>query len=210
MITDQERQGQTELLTSPEPNIKRTRLSRSLILAAAGAIIILISLAFPFYGLRISLHGFAGNIHLSYDVSITDLISNNIDDKAGVLRESWIGSALPILFMIIFASITLISVIYSLVKGEVITRLWWIGLLSLGCILINASYLGFMWNKGFIPAWGETINLRPSYGVIMASIGALLIVISHPMFHPNETTKNDIAIDIKCKDIDVDVTKAIN
>lgn len=139
--------------------------AKNIIAAGAGAIIVLISLAFPWYG--ISLLGG------SFDVSISDLLT-----QTGEGGFVWVGSALPVILVIMFASTAFLFVVYSLLEGKENTKfLYWLGVLSVISIVANAVYILY-WVYDSYNEWMYIINP----GVILAFIGASVMILGHPEF----------------------------
>lgn len=139
--------------------------TKNIIAAGAGAVIMLLSLAFPWYAA--SLFG------TPFDISISDLLT-----QTGEGGFVWVGSALPIIMLIIFASTAFLFVVYSLLEGKSGTRfLYWLGILSAACIIGNAIYVLY-WIYDNYQEWVYIINS----GVILAFLGASLMLLGHPEF----------------------------
>ncbi|MFC2017857.1 zinc-ribbon domain-containing protein [Chloroflexota bacterium] len=158
-------------ITELKTNRERTQLSRKAIAAGTGAVIILLSLAFPWYDLRLSGASFNSNLFAS-NISFIDLITG-----ASNGGPAWVGSALPVIAVITFASFTLLTVIYNLVEDVEDTKdaKFWslLGIISAGCIIFNAVYLLFwMYYRS-----GEWVNLV-NPGIVIAFIGAVIMVFS--------------------------------
>lgn len=137
----------------------------NIIAAAVGGILMLISLTVTWYTIRLdTLIG-----QLSDDVSAGDLIT-----KTGDWEWWWPGSVLPLILMIIFASVVLLSIGYSLWRGVMTRSLWvWLGVLSALCVLGNAVY--FLWYVH--DRFGEWVNIV-NVGFVIAFIGALVVMFS--------------------------------
>lgn len=150
---------------------ERTQLSRKTIAAGIGACIILLSLVFPWYAARLSSDSFYNNF-FSFNISPIDLINGS-----GNGGPIWVGSALPVIAVIIFASFTLLTVIFDLVDGVEDagdTKFWsLLGICSGGCIIFNAFYL-LLWMYFHSGEWVNLVNP----GVVMAFTGAVIIVFS--------------------------------
>ena len=146
--------GALSLGALPLPNI---------IAAAVGGILMLISLTVTWYTLRLPGYQLMGS---SADLSAGDLI-----DAEGV---SWAGSALPLILMIIFASVVLLSIGYSLWRGVMTRSLWvWLGVLSALCVLGNAAYF-LWWVYDYSKEWVNIVNV----GSVLAFVGALVVMFS--------------------------------
>jgi len=162
-----EHQTRDRLLARSEYNIEGTRLSWSTAAAGAGAITILISLAFPWYVLKFLL--------TSTNIGFTDIIS--FDTLA-------IISSLLIITAVISALLVLISAVYSLYKRKDNKTLWaGLGLLAIGCIIfsslneiIQVNNYDFQNEIGGKLINGISLSVGP--GVIVASIGAVLMTVS--------------------------------
>jgi hypothetical protein len=97
----------------------------------------LVSLAVPWYTIRLEV------LHrtISWDVSASDLLRQNLWPLR-LQQPDYAGSALPLVLMIIFASIVLLSVAYSLWRQGATRALWaWMGSLSALCVIANAVYI---------------------------------------------------------------------
>ena len=139
--------------------------TKNIITAGAGAVIMLLSLAFPWYAA--SLFG------TPFEISISDLMT-----QTGEGGFVWVGSALPIIMLIIFASTAFLYVVYSLLEGKANTKfLYWLGILSAICITANAFYVLY-WIYDNYQEWMYIINS----GVILAFLGASVMVLGHPEF----------------------------
>lgn len=149
------------------------RLSPKTVAAGVGAFIILLSLVFPWYSLRLSDASF--NNIFPLDISFIDIISNT-----GNGGPAWIGSALPIIAVITFASFTLLNVIFNLVEDVENAKdiKFWslLGVCSAGCIIFNAFYLLFWIHYHY----GEWVNLI-NPGIVVAFIGAVIMIFSYAL-----------------------------
>jgi hypothetical protein len=129
----------------------------------------LVSLAVPWYAMRLQ--------EGSVNISASDLLT----DTGSYPAPSFAGSALPLIFMIIFASIALFSVAYSLYKQTATKALWaWIGSLSALCVIANAVYI--LWyihdiTSEFSDYGGQWVNIVHA-GSILAFVGALVVAFS--------------------------------
>lgn len=163
----QEEQSQSEASADPEPDVKRTHISGNTIAAGAGAIIMFISLAFPWYAIRLP------EYDISWDMDVSYLIS----DIWGTW-SLWFGAALPVIAVIMLASIALLSSIYALLERKEDTYLWGrLGILSGGFVIINVIYLLF-WMRNEYSEWVNIVNP----GVVVVFIGAVVMALSHPGF----------------------------
>lgn len=144
-------------------------VSGNTIAATAGAIIMLISLAFPWYTIRFQ--DYDNNI--AWDMNISYLITDTAD-----WWSLWFGAALPIIGIILSTSAILLFTAYSLFKRTENTRLWGrLGILSIILIIINALYILFWMRNHF----GEWMNILDA-GAVIAFVGAILVIFSHPGF----------------------------
>ena len=149
---------------------KRAFLLANIIAAGVGAIMMLVSLAVPWYAMR--LH------EVSINISASDLLT----DTGSYPAPSFAGSALPLIFMIIFASIALFSVAYSLYKQTATKALWaCLGTLSALCVIGNAVYILFHIHHISSDEWahpaGQWVNIVHA-GSVLAFVGALVVAFS--------------------------------
>lgn len=105
---------------------------------ALGSIMILTSLALPWY---------SGNI-VDWDVRGLLSVANWAD------HEDLLGLALPVVFVIVFASFNLLSVFWSLLRVEPRGRFWmkfWMctGILTIVCLLLNSIYASLWLSRPF-------------------------------------------------------------
>jgi hypothetical protein len=132
----------------------------------------LIALAVPWYTIRASGGG-------SENISLGDLLT-----PEGPNNPNWAGSGLPIVLIIICASLGLLSVGYALMSGSQPKKLWaWLGSLSVICALINLGYI--LWwvidtvndlSNGEVSAY-----TTPHAGFFLAFFGAIALVASSAM-----------------------------
>jgi len=114
-------------------------VSPGAIVAGIGAILMLIALAVPWFTVR---NGISANI------SIGDLLDTLSEQGPG--DPLWAGMALPIILIIIAASIVLISVIYSVLARTTPKTLWRLmGTLVFFCVLGNAGYFLYWMHDTF-------------------------------------------------------------
>ncbi|MFC2017682.1 hypothetical protein ACFLTQ_00050 [Chloroflexota bacterium] len=153
----------------PARTAKRQYISGNTIAAAVGAIIMFISFAFPWYAIRFQDY----DTNIAWDMNITYLITDTTN-----WWSLWVGSALPVIGIIILASTILLFAVYSLLKGTENTYLWGrLGILSGIFIIINALYI-FFWMRNH---FGEWMNILDT-GAVIAFVGAIIITLSHPGF----------------------------
>lgn len=144
--------------------MRDSHISRNVIATIAGAIIIFTSLAFPWYAIRLP------DYDISWDMNFLYLIS----DVWGTW-SLWFGSALPVIGVIICASIAFVSSSYSLFGGQKNIYLWRrLGILSAGLVLTNAIYI-IIWMRNEYSEWINIINP----GVILAFIGSAIMALSY-------------------------------
>jgi cation transport ATPase len=129
----------------------------------------LVSLAVPWYAMRLQ--------EGSVNISASDLLTDTGSDPA----PSFAGSALPLVFMIIFASIVLLSVAYSFYRQAATRALWaCLGTLSALCVIGNAVYILFYIHditSKFSDYGGQWVNIVHA-GSIVAFVGALVVAFS--------------------------------
>ena len=71
-----------------------------------------------------------------------DISASTLITETGNGGPIWAGSAFPLILMIVFASVVLFSVAYSLYAKTTTSGLWaWLGLLSALCVIANAVYM---------------------------------------------------------------------
>jgi len=123
---------------------------------ALGSIMILASLALPWY---------SGHI---YDWGVRGLLSvvNWAD------HEDLLGLALPLVFVIVFASFNLLSVFWSLIRVKVGVKFWikvWIctGTLTIFCLLLNSIYASLWFSRPF--------GYDFESGFILALVGTIIV-----------------------------------
>jgi predicted amidophosphoribosyltransferase len=144
-------------------HVKRALPMPSALAVAMGAVLMLVSLAVPWYAVRLG--GF------SVEFSASDLITGTANSWT-----TWGGLALPIILMIAFASIALLSVVYSLWAGAATRALWaFLGGLSALCVLFSAFY--FLWWVWDNPSYSEWVNIA-HVGSALAFISALMMILS--------------------------------
>jgi len=157
-----------ERLISAEKTTNQTLASRlkvpplTQVAVALGSIMILASLALPWYSGHIA------------DWSVRGLLS--IANWAD--HEDLIGLVLPVVFVILFASFTLLSVFWSLLRARPGKRFWtrvWMsmGILTIVCLLLNSIYASFWFSRpfGYDFESGFVLTLL---GTIILLVGAVL------------------------------------
>ena len=142
--------------------VKRALPLANTIAAAVGGIMMLVSLAVPWYTIRLP--------RISPDVSAGDLLGQN-----GLLQRSdYAGSALPLVLLIIFASVVLLSIAYSVYRQAATQALWvWLGLVSALAVIANAVYI-LWWVHDQTDQWVNIVQA----GSIIAFVGALVVLFS--------------------------------
>ena len=148
---------------------KRAFPLANIVAAGLGAIMMLVSLAVPWYAMR--LH------EVSINISASDLLT----DTGSYPAPSFAGSALPLVLMIIFASIVLLSVAYSFYRQAATRALWaCLGTLSALCVIGNAVYILFHIHditSEFSNYGGQWVNIVHA-GSVLAFVGALVVAFS--------------------------------
>jgi ribosomal protein L40E len=148
---------------------KRAFPLANIVAAGVGAVMMLVSLAVPWYAMRLQ--------EGSANISASDLLSETGSDPA----PSFAGSALPVVLVIIFASAVLLSVAYSLWRQRATKALWaWLGIISALCVIANAVYI--LWyihdiTSEFSDYGGQWVNIVHA-GSILAFVGALVVAFS--------------------------------
>lgn len=126
-----------------------------------GAIMILISLALNWYALHTSY--ITGDFFLKFD-----FLTNNHDRLAN-WGVHWSGATLPLVLVVIFASIAILSTAYALVTGQQFRKLWgWLSVLSATVIIANFVYFHVAFR-----VWDLRIDITPYIGWVVALIGAI-------------------------------------
>jgi uncharacterized OB-fold protein len=147
---------------APVAEVKRGLPLSNIIAAGVGAIMMLVSLAVPWYTLRLP--------RISPDISASDLLGRN-----GFLQRSdYAGSALPLVLMIIFASVVLLSIAYSVYRQAATKALWaWLGIVSALAVIANAVYI-LWWVHDQTGQWADIVQA----GSIIAFVGAVVVAFS--------------------------------
>jgi len=132
-------------------------LSARTIAAGVGALLMLISLALPFYTVR------GGGA--SANLSVSDLLKAKTD---------WAGVGLPVLLIIIFASVLLLSVIIGFLTRRTLKPLWFmLGMLCIFAVIANAGYVLVQIHR----STAEWVNIIAP-GCVLAFVGAVIVSIS--------------------------------
>jgi ribosomal protein L40E len=148
----------TRVPTMPDTVTSKRPFPRaSTIAAGIGALLMLISLALPFYTLRSG--GYSAN------VSAGHLLTTKTD---------WAGTGLPVLLIIIFASILLLSVIIGFLTRRTLKPLWFmLGMLCIFAVIGNAGYILVQIHR----STAEWVNIIAP-GCVLAFVGAVIASIS--------------------------------
>jgi len=157
------KQATTRVASAP-PQVERAFPLPNVIAAGVGAVMMLVSLAIPWYTIRY--------LGASSDVSASDLLT-----ETGNGGPIWAGSALPLILMIIFASLVLLSVLFSIWKKVATKSLWAsLGTVCTLCVVGNAGYI--LWWLHDSPWYGGAwINIVQA-GSALAFAGALVVSFS--------------------------------
>jgi ribosomal protein L40E len=148
---------------------KRAFPLANIIAAGVGGIMMLVSLAVPWYTIRLEVLQHT----ISRNVSASDLLHQSLWPLR-LQQPDYAGSALPLVLLITFASIVLLSVAYSLWSQRATRALWaWLGSLSALCVIANAVYI-LWWLHDRTDQW---VNLVQA-GSIVAFVGALVVAFS--------------------------------
>ncbi|MFA4837837.1 MAG: zinc ribbon domain-containing protein [Dehalococcoidia bacterium] len=137
------------------------KVATGFLIIITGAIMMLISLALAWYSVHTDM---AQHFLLKFD------FLNNwrwLADSG----THWSGTTLPLVLMIVFASITILSTVYALATGQRFRRLWgWLSLLSAAVIIANFLYFRvYYWDHGYVR------DFTPHIGWVVALIGAIAI-----------------------------------
>ncbi len=149
---------------SATPQVERASPLPNVIAAGVGAVMMLVSLAVPWYTIR--LWGSSEDWEASFLMD------------PGCIQECplWAGFGLPVVLVIIFASLVLISAIYSFAAKAATRALWAsLGSLCAFCVAGNALYILWWLHENTYPA--EWINIVQA-GSALAFAGALVVALS--------------------------------
>ncbi len=152
------------------------RTHKSIVSASAGAIMMLVSLAIPWYrGSFVTGDQYWDISHET--VNATDFLSSSAWQTAewyDYYDTVWTLFSLPIILFMVLASITAISCFYSYKKSVNSTILWiLLGDLAVLCVVISAAY--FFWLEYQVD-YELTNVIYP--GSVMALLGALIVKFS--------------------------------
>jgi len=160
----------TTPVASATPQVERAFPLPNIIAAGVGAIMMLVSLAVTWYTPRAE-----GE---SYDLKISDLLDPGCAGFPGC--PTWAGWGLPVVLMIVFASLVLISVLFCLWKKVATKSLWSsLGTLCAWCVVGNALYVLY-WHYDQTRTWtGEGLWFNiVQVGSVLAFVGALVVLFS--------------------------------
>jgi len=169
-------QNSTDAVSFTEEGDRSIYSPKSIIFASAGAIMMLVSMAIPWY--RGSFVTGDQYWDISQEaVNATDFLSNSAWRTAewyDYYDTVWALFSLPIILFIVLASITAISCFYSYKKSVGITILWiLLGDLAVLCVVISAAY--FFWLEYQVD-YELTNVIYP--GSVVALLGALIVKFS--------------------------------
>jgi hypothetical protein len=124
-----------------------------LVVVAIGALMILISLALPWYSGR----------YIGFGVRWLLLPKHWKDD------EPLVGLVLPVVFIVIFAAFTLASALWSMLKGKLMIKLLILmGILAIVALVFNAVFYSWYVQRPFVRDFES--------GFVLALIGTITIV----------------------------------
>lgn len=131
------------------------------LVSAAGAILMLIALAVPWYSYR------GGTLGSS------DLLSKPFWAEEAV----WAGWGLPVMLVICIASLVLLAVAVSLWTGRSTKVFWyWMGILGITCVVANGGYVGW-WTNAHERFSGGLVHA----GFVLALVGGIIVLIGASM-----------------------------
>jgi hypothetical protein len=116
-----------------------------------------------------------GTVH-GHEYPSLDFVSLTHGNSLIWLGFNWFGAALPPILIILFAYIAFLSIVYALVTGQHLRKLWTLlALLSVAALLANFLYLCVDdVSKDY--SWGNVnIYVTPRIGWILALIGAMAV-----------------------------------
>ncbi|MFC2017938.1 zinc ribbon domain-containing protein [Chloroflexota bacterium] len=147
-----------------KPLSQATSLPRMLnigpLIILTGAAIMLITLALSWY----SIHTHDGNFFLKFD------FLNNWR-WLGHAGYHWSGTTLPLILMIVFASIAILSAVYALATGQRFKKIW----LSLSFLCAAVIIANFLYLFLYARHQGYVENVIPQIGWILALIGGVAV-----------------------------------
>lgn len=153
---------------------RRTFPVGPIVVATIGAILMLIALAPDWYTVRCAGDDCYG---ATYEVDFDNLM-NDTD----IMDVNWAGAGLPLVFLIIFASVILLSVCYSLFSRTAARKLWiWLGSLSIILLLINFGYLLSDALTEDVGSYDVTPYITPHAGFVLALIGVIAVLVGAGM-----------------------------
>ena len=142
-------------VSTPDTSLNR-RLT-SVIMVTVASVIMLISIAIPWYAFR--LWGW------TVDISFSDLMDSEFPE--------WFGVTLPPILLVVIAGVVLITAVISFVTMKNMNTLWsTLGSLALVAILANAGYL--LWDA--YDYYGEWMNLVHA-GSILVFIASIVLIV---------------------------------
>jgi hypothetical protein len=132
----------------------------------------LVALAVPWYTMRMS----GGGESYSENITLGDLLT-----PEGSGNPNWAGSGLPIVLIIICASLTLLYLGYVVMSRSQPKKLWaWLGSLSIVCALGNLGYI--LWwvidTTNDLSGGEVSAYTTPHAGFFLAFFGAIALVAS--------------------------------
>jgi len=141
----------------------------ALLSITGGATMMLIALAFDWYTFS-----WSGADSLNKGWSELNDLTNS--DLMGEYVFNYAGTILPLIFMIVFSSIILATILYSYAICKLLHRLWaGLGFICLVLLIINYAYLYIdIGNKDF----GNSVAyVAPHAGWGIAFVGAFLVIL---------------------------------
>ncbi len=149
----------------------------SSLVVAGGAILMIIALAIPWYTARVS--GSGVEVSGSSNMFVDELL-----DHIGPGWSAWTGLGLPIVLIVFFASLCLLSVGYALIRRSQPRRLWyWLASLSILSLLANFGYTTWYvmdYTSEISDGFGQGY-ITPHAGSILALFGAIVIILGSEM-----------------------------
>lgn len=99
-----------------------------------------------------------------------DLLNPSIIERRFEQDFNWYGTSLPLILIIVFASISILSIVYTLTTGQRFRKLWFgISILSVVTLTANFLYLRFAVCSD---CFG---HVNPHIGWVLAFVGAMAI-----------------------------------
>lgn len=140
--------------------LSRREVAKDFLITTTGAIMMLTALA---------LHWYTVDDYKKF-LDFGDLLNHNVIERRFEQDFNWYGTSLPLIFIIVFASIAILIAVYTLATGRRLRKPWFfLGLLSVAALIANFLYLHFAVCSD---CFG---NLIPHYGWAVAFIGAVVI-----------------------------------